>query len=242
MTHWKKPARTHVLRNKIQHQVRPSVPVPIPQAQHIKITNLPGEPLVKLGGPLSAANNGVSTKYLKAHVFGSDTRASTLFPQGWLGNTLYVPSSWQYRDKNFWYRGMLLHHTEELKNILINGLELDKTRHAGIFASSEILTALLYAANDVPTFMALPVLIRIPKTSQLSTPAMPCGLALFSQDIPANFLTDVMVFLEVGGKPGWYKVTLENGELVFTPVSSRIFADDELIEHKLDIPKENRDW
>ena len=58
-------------------------------------------------------------------------------------------------------------------------------------------------------------------------------------NLPAGYIQDVMVFLEVGGEPGWYKVTLENGVLVFTPAPSRVFKYSELVDHKISIPESN---
>lgn len=50
-----------------------------------------------------------------------------------------------------------------------------------------------------------------------------------------------MVFLEVAGRPGWYKAQLKAGELVLTPVPGKVFEQKELIEHPLDIPPERTD-
>ena len=138
------------------------------------------------------------------------------------------------------YRGMVLPDLQSLKQVLTKGLEWKKTNYNRIFASRYLAVALDHAyINPGP----LPVLIRIPETNRLRFNNIMDGdnwTVTFGRDIPADMLSDVMVFLKINGIPGWYKATLENEELVLTPVTtSRVFTFSELIKHDFQIPDRN---
>ena len=62
------------------------------------------------------------------------------------------------------------------------------------------------------------------------------------QDIPASYIKYVMVFLEVDAEAGWYKVTLENGDLVFTALPGQVFKHAELHEHDFEVPFERQEF
>lgn len=62
------------------------------------------------------------------------------------------------------------------------------------------------------------------------------------QDIPPSHFNHVMIFLKVNEKPGWYRVTLENGDLVFTEQTGLLFQTAELIEHEFEVPLERQEW
>ena len=59
---------------------------------------------------------------------------------------------------------------------------------------------------------------------------------VFLQDVPADKLSDVMVFMEVEGKGNWYKACLDDQGLILKSVSSQIFKTEELIGHYFDVP------
>ena len=116
---------------------------------------------------------------------------------------------------------MRLGELDEVKNLLVNGLEVDKSNYIGeIYASPSIFSSLGYAIDGEKP--GLLVLIQIPETPALQSYLeeeiqVVTGEVIFHQDIPARFISDVWVFLETNGTPEWYKVTLEEGTLVFTP-------------------------
>lgn len=139
----------------------------------------------------------------------------------------YVPSSFANAKKSL-YRGMKISEISELKNILINGLEMNKSHYVGeIFTSPFIPVALNYA---LPTLwdkwegeirVDLPVLVRIPLTDKVWKENAPDQFAtqwIFRKDVPADMISDVMVFLEVDGKPAWHKAVLKDGEIALVAV------------------------
>ncbi|MCQ2410429.1 MAG: hypothetical protein MJ053_02690 [Elusimicrobiaceae bacterium] len=79
--------------------------------------------------------------------------------------------------------------------------------------------------------LALPVMVKIPVTRGLRIFNAPqsTGFAnevYFYENLRAKRISDMMVFLEVGGKPGWYKVVLSpEGEVVFIPMSSHEISE-----------------
>ena len=234
----KRPARTHVLRNKIQHQIRQTVPVSAPPVSHIQITNLPDKPLVKLGGTTKNTPAVLSAQMLIGDDAWFFIRPDAI---GRYTNQIFLPKD-ILENKASFYRGMRLGELDEVKNLLVNGLEVDKTNYSGkIYASLQVSVSLWYATTIGKE--SLPVLIQIPATETLRSYAPEAfrtgDKCIFRRDIPARFISNIWVFLEVDGEPSWYKVTLEDGELVFIPVPCRVFERKEIIEHELDIPKEN---
>ena len=143
---------------------------------------------------------------------------------------LFVPQFFTQTDQVL-YRGLRLHNTEELKNILAEGMRIDKTHHNMIFVSPNVSVAMEYMfprlaaqlfGNDSP--VALPVLVKIPVTPRLLQENPPLkpevdfgGRRIFEKDILADDIAEVAVYVKINNVHGWYTVTLENGELVFTP-------------------------
>ena len=205
---------------------------PAAQTQHIKITNLPGEPLVKLGGTVDDAPTILSARML----VGADSW-HFIRPTDAIGR--YTEQTFLPKDilenKESFYRGMRLGKLDDIKNLLINGLEVNKSNYSGeIYASLQISIPLYYATMGSEN---LPVLIQIPATETLrsyapeafptedryAAKAFQTGeVCIFRRDIPAHFISNVWVFLEVNGKPDWYRVTLEDDALVFTPCGKMI--------------------
>ena len=150
---------------------------------------------------------------------------------------LYVPSA-LISGKYTLYRGLRLQNTDELQNILTHGMEIDKTHHHTVFVSPNISVALGYmfphqTARLLGTFEeeALPVMIKIPVTQQLlreNSPQKPQeefgGRRVFYQDVPAEQISDVFVFLEVNNQLRWYKAVVEQGQLIFIPVPSKALS------------------
>ena len=125
------------------------------------------------------------------------------------------------------YRGMAIADLVELKNILVNGLETNKTNFKKkVFTAYDPLTAVLYAR---PTHLFnenanLPVLIKIPITALLEqyAPESFATAQAFRQNIPAAAISDVWILLEVNKKADWYKVALEDGKIVLFPAHGQL--------------------
>lgn len=192
----------------------------------VKIANLPGSLQVSLSLPKQTHHEQLSERQtpsvLSARVLNSEEVNKALFPNGWKGNALYIPISWKVNQAKSWYRGVALHNVDELHNILLNGMELSKSHHAGIFASSEVGLAMRYAVPGGSLKPVLPVVVSIPDTPEIAKEFEPDGLAdflkVFKKDIPARLIKDVMVFLDVNGESGWYKAELCQDGVVFRPV------------------------
>ncbi|MBR4356054.1 MAG: hypothetical protein IKP96_05785 [Elusimicrobiaceae bacterium] len=214
-----------------------------PGVQFARIINLPDGPLVKLGGSVDNGPAVLAARMLR----GADSyyilRPCTA--SGAYTGEVFLPQDILKNEKSF-YRGMRLEKIDDLKNLLINGLEIDKTHYRGeIFTSLDASVPLWYATMG--NEHRLIVLIKIPVTESLRSYAPEAwpiedryaprrsqrgDEVFFRRDVPIRFISDVWIFWEVDGKPDWYKVTLENDELVFTRAPSRMFTDVELIRHE----------
>lgn len=228
-------ALTEAVSQQAARQTLRAAKIPIPQLA--QIANLPGCPTVSVRRA-NPAPGGV-TGVLPARILNYKELHSFLHHE----RQIYVPLSFA-KSKTGLYRGMQLENLDDVKNLLINGMEVSKTAKNAIFADSRLPVNMSYALPDPYEESSFPVLVRIKLTKPFLKRNPPAHLNtqwIFPDDIPAAMLPDVMVFLEIGGEPGWYKVTLENGELVFTPAPSRVFKFDELVDHKINIPERNRD-
>ena len=122
---------------------------------------------------------------------------------------------------------MFLSNIDDLKNLLVNGLELGKSRDFPdeIYVTSDALFPLVYATPNDDEIAHLPVLIKIPATLSLQRYAPEVfedqNREVFMRNVPAHFISDIWGFLAVNGKPDWYKVVLENDALVFIPASGQ---------------------
>lgn len=141
-------------------------------------------------------------------------------------HTMFIPRDFVNQTQAL-YRGMAITGIDELKNILTNGLEVNKSNHKQkIFTAYDPLTAVLYA-QPTHRFNAnanLPVLIKIPLTpalEQYAPETFPTAQA-FRQNIPADAISDVWILLEVNKKTDWYKVSLQDGEIILFPAHGQL--------------------
>ena len=199
-----------------------------------QITNWAAKPLIRIQSPsnLTAPMSG-ELPVLESRVLDWKTVDSYLFPQGHDGRVMYIPTSWKnWQDPNeaAWYRGMKFTRLDQIKNLLESGMELSKIspRYPGVFSSSEIDLALKYASPVGAVAPVLPVMVKMPAVYELSKENEPDGrvdfMRVFRRDIAPEFISDVMVFLEVNGEPGWYKAVLQDNELVFIPAFGTLFS------------------
>ena len=194
--------------------VRGNDPYSIPLAvKTLKIVNLPARPSVHIlfdtPLPRKSSIRLVPTRQVYPLLYK-------------LGeHKIFVPRNFVSQTKSL-YRGMSITDTDDLKNILANGLEINKSNFKeGIFTAYNPLTAVLYAQ---PTHLFnkkadLPVLIKIPITPSLEQYASVQfeTARAFRQSIPAKAISDVWILLEVNKKADWYKAVLEDGEIVLFP-------------------------
>ena len=165
----------------------------------------------------------------QARLPGLNQLHEKIFPAA---DQIYVPVSFAQDETSFVYRGLKLARPEDIKNILLNGMEVGKSSFLGqVFATPSLRLALNYALQSKHDILAaqrgerqIPVIVRIRLTQELAD-KVPAGVAgfkhVFYQTVPAKDLTDVMVFLEMNGKQTWHKASLHNGEMVLRPVPSQ---------------------
>ena len=206
----------------------------------IQITNLPGEPTVKLG----RATDDMPAM-LSARLLTGEENFHLIFPDMPRYSVHYLPSSLN-TEEEVGYRGLKLYNLESVKNILENGLEWKRGGYNGKIFFTGNLNRVTDFVTEHTDRNLLPTIVKfnLPEDRRF----MYTRVSLFNVDyylwlenIWSYYIQDVMVFLEVNGKPGWYKATLENGELVFTPVPSRVFNTKEFIIHNFEIPEHNMD-
>ena len=237
VTHWKKPA---AFETNIKSAVsRTEAALKLPVAPHIRITNMPGQPMVKLGGAVDNMPKVLSARMLTGAECDNAIRVGYT---EWL-SPLYLPLALNSEERAF-YRGLHLNNLEAVKNILENGIELNEVSEETasetgpkIYFSGYPRRVVRFSTKDDDAHNLLPTIIRfeLPSWYTVYEHKLLGGYKdyITRQNIPARYVMDAMVFLEVDGKPDWYKVTLENGELVFTPAPSRVFTEKELITHKV---------
>ena len=186
-----------------------------------QIANLPGKPIVQVDLVGKLASGLVTTvkilprSYLFENIFIRPQQSNKL--------EVFSPEDVSVNQANLLYRGMMLKNMAEVKNLLANGLEVDKCRShkdKGIFISSDPLRALRYAAPlEIQPYQNLPVFVKIPLVTDLRPYVSRSYGEIFiiKKDIPAPFLLDVWVLLDVNGKPDWCKAVLKDGKLTFIP-------------------------
>ena len=216
----------------VQAQVQRSIPVtPVMTTSHIQIVNLPKQPVVQLRTPETS-----SPSTLQGRVLSEQQVTPVIFPGGLPAHKTFVPPALNSQEP-VGYRGMALNNLDELKNILENGLGIEQSVNKEVFFSGRLHTALLFATRKKAKVV---VLIQIQPPANI--PLYEYYYEYYTkQDIPASALKTVMVFWEIDGKPGWYQVTLEEGELVFTAQPGQVFNNSERKEHSFDVPLERRE-
>ena len=123
------------------------------------------------------------------------------------------------------YRGMHLNNFEDLRNILVNGLEIKASPRGIIYTARRPATAVTFAVTLL-TEGEFPVLVRLPVTQKLlrtNPPNESCNYyqTTFYKDISSDMI-EVFAFIKINAKAGWYRVTLtSDNQLFFTFVQSQ---------------------
>ena len=234
---WKKPATFSRVQAALSRNREKITPVNV---SHIQITNLPKQPIVKLGAPLPRANDTKMPAMLSARMLSGREGRRRVFPGETLLSAMYLPTVLNTQE-NVMFRGLRLYDLKSVKNILVKGMRYKdvSAAHAGkVFFSGWLFRVADFATSALSDEQALPVIVKfaIPsdeRTIYAKGHMFSMDYYYWREDIRVSDIQDVMVFLEVDGKPDWYKATLEDGELVFTPTTSRVFSNNELIYHEL---------
>ena len=94
------------------------------------------------------------------------------------------------------YRGMVLKDLQELKYLLVYGMQIGKTEHDCIYTSRHLGVALDYASRY---YGNIPVVVQVPVTDFLLTRRVRMDIMeeAFNMDIPAHMISNVMVFLKI---------------------------------------------
>ena len=189
----------------------------VPNTVLAQISNLPGKPLVqvRMEAPLSTVMQMVPARVLPSiEVYKSISLVEN--------RQLYVPDAFT-ETRNVLYRGMRFAQLSDLENILLKGIELRRSAYSELYFAYIFSEAMRYALPYATTEEVcgdFPVVVKVPVTDQL--PVSQTGVtAQAYRDLSAEFISDVMVFLEINGRADWYKAIMENNKLVLisTPVT-----------------------
>lgn len=121
------------------------------------------------------------------------------------------------------FRGMTLNSLEEVKNVLTNGLELDKSGFQSIYFASNLRggtdgsSPLFFASS--PNNPTIPVLV-VRNSGEGGAVSSAHNYTTFDHDVSKEGLS-VFAYLQHEGKAGWYQMTLqEDGNLLAVPVET----------------------
>ncbi len=132
----------------------------------------------------------------------------------------YLPSD--FIENKAIYRGMTLEKYEDLKRIFVKGLELSRSAHDNIFFSRDIKVAIGYSINY--NWGHLPVIIKKHRRyySNVDPNYNDFGhIVRYFKSIPYKNIDDVLVWAQIDGKLGWWRVSLdENGEVILHPTDN----------------------
>ena len=210
----KKATAQAVKPTVLKHAVENAVARSSLRVRPFQIANLPKAPVVQFdmrGGDIAVVE-ALPREKVYDNVFIIDSQANEL--KAFAPELVY--------QKNILFRGMMLENMAEVENLLVNGLEVDKSRShraEGIFTTVTPWPALLDAAPWEP-HQNLPVFIRIsfvPGLQHYILSRRNSDVVIFKKDISASFLLDVWVLLNVNGKLDWCKAVLKEGKLTLIP-------------------------
>ncbi|WP_428075650.1 hypothetical protein [Candidatus Avelusimicrobium luingense] len=153
---------------------------------------------------------------------------------------VYKQASWNLRfylmnlmkeeGTHFFYRGMRLASLEAIDHVLLHGLEVNKTAYNGIYMTPMLAVAEGYSGSTQGEIQVIVVLDSEAVIDHLKQD-MP-GEAYSERNIPPFAIVEVLAFLEINGKPEWYRVVLDDEGRVFIPLpaSKRKIDDFEIDE------------
>ena len=184
------------------------------QVRLAQITNLPGQPTVQVQLPQTAV---ADSPVLSARILPSLEVYKSVSLAG--SRQLYVPDVFA-ETKDVLYRGMRLTKLSDLENLLLRGLEIRRTAYSELYFAYAFSRAMDYALPMSVTEKAagdFPVVVKVPVTTELPVSCTGVNAQAY-KDLPAEFISDVMVFMEINGRTDWYKAIAENNKLVLISV------------------------
>ena len=227
-------ALTEVLGKQVARQ---AVSMPkIPVEKWVRIGNLPGSPTVRVR-LLLTRNLLTVPDVLSARVPEGNDMARQVFSENW--TKLSVPLSLNGPEPAL-YRGMRLRNLEELTHILTHGLEINKTRFPALFFSSLVADAVGYSAGYRESNISVVVKVPVQPDMLGAFKRYWVNEYVFPYNMPADKLSEVMVFMEVEGKGNWYKACVDKQGLLLEAVPSRVFKREELVGHYFNVPVMSR--
>ncbi|MCR5504262.1 MAG: hypothetical protein K6E94_01615, partial [Elusimicrobiaceae bacterium] len=168
-------------------------------------------PLLASTRPITNQTNGISAKVLFTDEYKKKDVKFFYKDVDRIINSL--PSDFEGNDAI--YRGMTLDKFEDLKRILIKGLQVNKSNYNYIYFSKEIETAIDYAAEYDYGHLPIIVKMRSDYYSKLGP------VVKYSSDISASDIDEVIVWAELDGKLGWWRAQLNGkGEVVLQPTDN----------------------
>ena len=206
------PAAGQIEKNLAQQVQRACAASQVRLAQ---ITNMPGQPTVQVRVDASVPVS--SAAVLQARMLPSRQVYQSI--SSVLSRRPYLPSAFA-ETKDVLYRGMRLTQLSDLENILRQGLEIRRTGYSELYFSYAPSMALTYAlprSINEKEAGDFPVVVKVPITTQLPVSCTGVNAQAY-KDLPAEFISDVMVFLEINGHADWYKAILENDKLLLISV------------------------
>lgn len=186
-----------------------------PSLRLAQIVNLSGQPLVQVR--LNTVETSPSTEILQARILPSIQIYQFVSPLE--SSQLHVPSAFADTKKAL-YRGMKLTKLSDLENILLRGLEIRHSVYSEIYFAYMFSMAMRYALPFIPEENVkgdFPVVVKVPVIPDL--PVSQIGVtAQAYEDLPAKFISHVMIVLEINGRASWYQAIVENNKLVLVEV------------------------
>ena len=208
-------ARGTELAAGVSRKVAAQTVTPAAALRLAQITNLPGKPLVQVR--LNTDETSPLEEILPVRILPSIQIYKSVSPLG--SRQLYVPSAFT-ETKNVLYRGMRFTKLSDVENLLLRGLEIRLSAYSEIYFAYLFSMAMGYTLPRIPDEEVkgdFPIVVKVPVIPQL--PVSQTGVtAQAYQDLPAEFISDVMVFLEINGRADWYKAIVENNKLVLVSV------------------------
>ncbi len=134
----------------------------------------------------------------------------------------YIKQQSKEEDIGFLCRGMRLTRLDEIENILLNGLEVNKTMSKFIYTTPTLFYALSYAESTTEE-TSISVLIAIDQDA-VAEQLKPTDLRyeFYSKmDISQEAIAHVFVFLDINKQPAWYRVVLQGDDMVFIPLPQK---------------------
>ncbi|MBR4356049.1 MAG: hypothetical protein IKP96_05760 [Elusimicrobiaceae bacterium] len=115
------------------------------------------------------------------------------------------------------YRGMGLSNLEEVRDILLDGLKVEKTNYPDIYMTQFPTLALEFATHYNPDKISVIVIISaeaiFPFIEPVASDEYTCN-----RDVTTDMIDEVLVFLNINGKEAWHRAVLQDDHLVFLPL------------------------